>query len=112
MKKIFLNYNTIFTIIFLLIYYPFIINGEFIKDDWFLYQINKLSSENAIYSLLDSFSNRPLAVIFYFILSRLSGEFLFYFIINFLLLFVSYKILVNTLSAFNGPLATASAKEI
>ena len=100
MKKIFLNYNAIFTIIFLLIYYPYIINGEFIKDDWFLYQINKLSSENAIYSLLDSFSNRPLAVIFYFILSRLSGEFIFYFIINFLLLFVSYKILVNTLSAF------------
>ena len=100
MKKILLNYNVVFTIIFLLIYYPFIIDGQFVKDDWFLYQINKLSFKNASHSLLDSFSNRPFAVLFYLILSRFSGEFLFYFTINFLLMFSSYKILVNTLSAF------------
>ena len=100
MKKILLNYNVVFVIIFLSIYYPFIINGEFVKDDWFLYEINKLSPKKAIYSLLDSFSNRPFAILFYFILSRVSGEFLFYFMINFLLLFASYKVLINTLSSF------------
>jgi hypothetical protein len=99
MKKLIIN-NSLFIIIFVTIYFPFILFGEFIKDDWFLYKINKLDTYNAIKSLVDSFSNRPIAIFFYFVMSRISDKFLFYFFINFLLLFFSYNILINSLNPF------------
>ena len=99
MKKLIKN-NFLFITIFIAIYFPFILFGEFIKDDWFLYEINKLDSVNALKSLIPSFSNRPIAIFFYLIISRVSDEFLYYFFINFLLLFFSYNILIYSLKSY------------
>ena len=79
---------------------PFILYGDFVRDDWFLRDLNAKTSTEAFYSLWGAFSNRPLAAIFFFITSRISDEFVFYALLNLIILFISIIIIFRSFEEF------------
>lgn len=84
----------------IILYMPFILYGDFVRDDWFLRDLNTKTSADAYYSLWGAFSNRPFAVIFFFITSRISDEFVFYALLNLIILFISIIIIFRSFEEF------------
>ena len=84
----------------IILYMPFILYGDFVRDDWFLRDLTAKTSKDAINSLWGAFSNRPFAVIFFFITSRISDEFVFYALLNLIILFTSIIIIFRSFEQF------------
>ena len=84
----------------IILYMPFILYGDFVRDDWFLRDLTAKTSKDAINSLWGAFSNRTFAVIFFFITSRISDEFVFYALLNLIILFTSIIIIFRSFEQF------------
>ena len=69
--------------IILIGYFFFAYNGKFIIDDFSIVYSDKTLNLLEYYKSLEAgFSNRPLAVIYYFVISKLPNNYLLYFTIS------------------------------
>ena len=100
MKKDSFSYSLNFFFYFAIViigYFFFAYNGKFIIDDFsIVYSEKTLNLLQYYKSLETSFSNRPLAIIYYFVISKLPTNYLLYFTISLsqhiLCIFLIYKL--------------------
>ncbi len=92
-------YLTLFCFL-LALYAPFILYGDFVRDDWFLRDLKQQTAVTAFNTLLGAFSNRPFAIIFFWVTSRLSDAFIFYLILDLIILFFSIILIFRIFEEF------------
>lgn len=100
MKKDSFSYSLDFffySVAILIGYFFFAYNGKFIIDDFSIVNSQKTFNLFEYYKSLESaFSNRPLAIVYYFLISKLPNNYLLYFTINLfqhcLCIFLIYKL--------------------
>ena len=87
----------IYTAIFFLFYKNLFIFGDFVRDDWSIKFLYDLTYFEAIKEIFGPFTNRPFAALFYSTLSRFSNEFIFFLIINFILIAASSYLIISNI---------------
>jgi hypothetical protein len=100
MKKDSFSYYSSFFFYFIIViigYFFIAYNGKFIIDDYSIVNSEKTLNLLEYYKSLEtSFSNRPLAIIYYFVISKLPSNYLLYFTIglsqHILCIFLIYKL--------------------
>lgn len=94
------DYFIILSLIFFL-YLPWIVFGNFSRDDWFLKDLHEaIGVYDRFLAQAGAFSNRPFAMVFFTITSMFSGSFIFYIILDLSILFISILLIFKCFEEF------------
>ena len=94
------DYFIILSLIFF-IYLPWIVFGNFSRDDWFLKDLHEaIGVYDSFRAQAGAFSNRPFAMVFFAITSMFSGSFIFYIILDLSILFISILLIFKCFEEF------------
>lgn len=106
-KKI--SLKLLFISIILVIIFPLLILGDFQQDDFYISSLNSLNFNSSLSSIFPQFSNRPLAAIFFSILSIFFYSYEHFFLLNIILILFSCNFIIK---AFNEYFISRSSRVI
>jgi hypothetical protein len=104
-----ISLKLLFISIILVIIFPLLILGDFQQDDFYISSLNNLNFNSSLSSIFSQFSNRPLAAIFFSILSIFFYSYEHFFLLNIILILFSCNFIIK---AFNEYFISRSSRVI
>ena len=92
-----ISLKLLFISIILVIIFPLLILGDFQQDDFYISSLNNLNFNSSLSSIFSQFSNRPLAAIFFSILSIFFYSYEHFFLLNIILILFSCNFIIKAL---------------
>ena len=91
------NYLPILIIFFTsLIIFPLLFFGDFQQDDFYILSLYDLNFKDAFSTIILQFSNRPIAALIFYLLSRFFNSYEYYILLNFLLIILSCNFIIKS----------------
>jgi hypothetical protein len=99
----FIKFFAFYVVVIILVYSNYLLKNDFIIDDYAIISSKIFNFKDFYNSFLSAFANRPLAIIYYYIISRLDDKFIIYasislsfYLISIAILFRVFDFLLNS----------------